>query len=243
MRFRVIAAVLMVSVLMAESVSAVGQVLSPLPGTITIPSGTVVPLTLVSVIQSKSTKIGDTIRAQVAFPVTVGEVVAIPAGSYVEGTLESASVKRTRGKPVEPKIHFSKLIYANGYTVSLDAVNHAGIRIPETLQCVAACPAEGLTGMGLGVGMSPASGMVGQAVPTPPALPPLHTSSTPIVLGVVLGAVLFVGGLLFVGFAHHRAGNSNYLLYDSGYQFSMVLSAPITVDGSQVASAAGLPQH
>jgi len=37
-------------------------------------------MTLVSPIKSKSTKVGDAVRAVVAFPITVGGQVAIPAG-------------------------------------------------------------------------------------------------------------------------------------------------------------------
>src|SRR5665213_1189672 len=47
-------------------------------GTLTLPAGMIVPLTLVSTIKSKAIHLGESVRAQVAFPVSVGDRVAIP---------------------------------------------------------------------------------------------------------------------------------------------------------------------
>ncbi|HEY1808815.1 MAG TPA: hypothetical protein VGG42_09650, partial [Acidobacteriaceae bacterium] len=83
-----------------------------------VPAGTGIALTLVTPIQSKTTKVGDTVRAVVAFPVTVGAQVAIPAGTYVEGMVNTVSA---HGPSVT--IHFTRMLFANGYSVPLDAMN------------------------------------------------------------------------------------------------------------------------
>src|ERR1700741_1499785 len=69
---------------------------TPPSAIIVVPQGTAIPLTLVNPIHSKSTKPGDAVRAMVAFPATVGAQLAIPAGTYVEGTV--VSVKAPSGR-------------------------------------------------------------------------------------------------------------------------------------------------
>ena len=58
-------------------------------------------------------------------------------------------------------------------------------------------------------------------------------------LGVLAGA--FVG---IFAWAHHRAGSFDYVVFDSGWQFTMVLQHPLTLDAGQVAAASPVPaQH
>src|SRR5215467_9027976 len=52
---------------------------------ITIPAGTTILLHLRSPIDTKSARVGDGVYCQSAFPVTVNNVMAIPAGTYVKG--------------------------------------------------------------------------------------------------------------------------------------------------------------
>ena len=58
----------------------------------TIPSGTVALLTLVTPINKKVSKPGDTVRAAIAFPVTVGNQIALPIGTIAEGQI--ATIER-----------------------------------------------------------------------------------------------------------------------------------------------------
>ena len=115
-----IAGLLVLSVLASQTAFAAGpQVPAPAPSgtpaqTITVPAGTVVPLTLVGQIKSKSTKVGDTVRAVVAFPITVGTQVAIPAGTYVEGVVTSLTAQAKTTHQPDVQIHFTRLLYANG---------------------------------------------------------------------------------------------------------------------------------
>jgi hypothetical protein len=41
--------------------------------------------------------------------------------------------------------------------------------------------------------------------------------------------------------AHHRVNNTDFLLYDAGWQFQMILDSPVTLDAAQVAAAAATP--
>jgi type IV secretion system protein VirB10 len=223
---------------------------------VTVPSGTVVPLTLVNPIKNKSTKPGDTIRASVAFPITVGDQVAIPAGTYVEGILGQPlpKVKHQPGPGVQ--IHFTRLVFANGYSAPLDATQASALpglpslppspslAQPATMALMAGLNsfnlASTLTSLALPGLCSLASGwrswlMAPQAVP-PSTVPPLpHVGpSTGILVGIGVGApaAVIILGILF----HHKAANSDFIVHDAGWQFQMKLDAPLSVDPSQIAT-------
>jgi hypothetical protein len=93
---------------------------------LTIPNGIVAPLTLVTPIAKKGMKAGDTVTASIAFPVTVGDQIALPVGTLAEGQI-TAIIKRAKktGQPFV-QIHFTRLVFANGYTSDLDATDASG---------------------------------------------------------------------------------------------------------------------
>jgi len=247
MRFKLISCVLIVCVCSLETAAAVGQVVGAVSGgsaTVTIPAGRSIPLTLVSQVKSKSTKPGDVVRAQVAFPVSEGGQVVIPAGTFVEGIVGAIDLKKVRKGKNGLQIHFTKLIYANGYTVPLDAVNTVAGLSDGT-----AGPVWVNAGAGSGIGMATAMMPVplvglhplyGQ-LPTQPTPPPLPTiNKTPIIIAAVVGGVLILGGIIWGIVFHNRVGNADFLLYDSGYQFGMTTSSPLTLDVAQVAAASAM---
>jgi len=41
--------------------------------------------------------------------------------------------------------------------------------------------------------------------------------------------------------AHHSVNNTDFLLYDAGWQFQMILDSPLTLDEAQVSAAAATP--
>ena len=86
---------------------------------ITIPAGTQVLLQLKSPIDTKSARVGDGVYCQTSFPVTIDNVMVIPAGTYVRG--EIARVQRAgriKGR-AQILFHFNTMIFPNGYTVDL----------------------------------------------------------------------------------------------------------------------------
>jgi hypothetical protein len=250
---RLIASLLVLSVFASQTAFAAGPQ-APVPPaeqpsstsqTITVPATTVVPLTLLSQIKSKSTKVGDTVRAQVAFPITVGAQVAIPAGTYVEGVVTSltAQAKKTRQPDVE--IHFTRLVYANGYTAALDAANtqasnHAPGAPPPGLLSDAAGP--GIAGAGrTHVAFYGGEGFASRAqTSTLPPLPQVGPSKAEI-LGLTLGPLAAILITVLVFGRHYK--NADYLLFDAGWQFQMTLTSPLTVDATQVTATAGTPSH
>jgi hypothetical protein len=86
---------------------------------LTIPAGTRVPLSLKQAISTKTAKDGDPVYAETAFPFVVNERVVIPAGTYIQGKIERVQRGGHVKGRAEVLIHFTSMIYPNGYTVML----------------------------------------------------------------------------------------------------------------------------
>jgi hypothetical protein len=86
---------------------------------LTIPAGTSVPLSLKQAISTKTARDGDPVYAETAFPFVVNERVVIPAGTYIQGKIERVQRGGHVKGRAEVLIHFTSMIYPNGYTVML----------------------------------------------------------------------------------------------------------------------------
>lgn len=86
---------------------------------ITVPAGTAIELVVTRPEWAQSAKEGDTFYAQTSFPVVAAGGMAIPAGTYVQGTIETVSKPTRKLERAEVDVLFSKIIFANGYTVEL----------------------------------------------------------------------------------------------------------------------------
>ncbi len=205
------------------------------PQVITVPSGTTVPLTLMSAVKSKSSKPGDTIRAVVAFPVTIGTELAIPAGTFAEGEVIRVTALPKGGQQPSFRVHFTRLVFANGYSVALNGENTQALVLPVDTSAPANEVAE-LTLIRL-PGTRFAMGE-GQQPPQLPPLPPLsQLGPNPAVIGGIAGGIMaasVIGSLISM---HHRANNTDFILFDAGWQFQMVLDSPVVLDAAQVAAA------
>ena len=191
--------------------------------TLTIPAGTRVPLTLTSPMRARAMRKGDSVRAVTAFPVTAGQQVAIPAGIYVEGMIDKI-IKRGPTGSTGLEMHFTRIVFPNGYNVALEnatAVAKAGspgANIPES----SASGSSSAAGYAEGF----------QQPPPPTPLPKVGPSIGAVVgIGVAVTAATTVG-LILLG--RHRAGD---IVFDSGYQFEMVLETSLVLDADRVADA------
>jgi hypothetical protein len=134
--YRVISVLFAVLALAALSLPAKPQANLPLPAvpptdapsapgqsaqaTINIPSGITVPLVLTSPVWHRSAKLGDPIYTLTSFPIAIGNQMAIPSGTAAAGVIDTLTKPGRFSSHAEFRIHFTQLIYANGYTVSLD---------------------------------------------------------------------------------------------------------------------------
>jgi len=220
--------------------------------TITIPAGTRISLKLVSQITTKS-RPGDAVRAVTSFPVAAGTQTAIPVGTYVEGV-----IKKLNKRMPNVEMQFTRLLYANGYTVNMtgenlqakntdaaapavrqpDATYASGFASPSAFPSPSpflddAAPEPAYTP----AGYTPVPEQFPTPTPAPPTLPPPPHSHIGLAIGLTVGSgvAIIATALLF----HHRGGNG--VLFDAGWQFEMDLQEPLSVDAANVAAALALP--
>ena len=246
MRYQLIAILLIASVCGAQTSMPVSSgTASSMPqapttpaapsGSVTIAQGTSIQMALVSPIMSKSTHPGDTVRAVVAFPVTVGTQLAIPAGTYLEGMVTAVSARAPHTHMPSVQIHFTRLLFANGYSVALNGENTQSFLLPDENKSSTVEVAE-LTPMPFpGARFAMSAG-------DQPTLPPLpQVGPNPKVLaGIGFGSMVAIAAVTFA-LMHHRANSYDFIVFDVGWQFQMVLDSPVVLDASQVAAAAAAP--
>ena len=88
---------------------------------VVVPAGTRVGVVLQNGISTRSAKAGDSVYLQTSFPITVGNRIVIPVGSYLRGELiESKRPGRVKGRG-EFRMRLNTLILPTGYTIDLNA--------------------------------------------------------------------------------------------------------------------------
>ena len=238
MPLRFVALVLIASVCAAQTPTTPQLGSSgPVDGIVLIP-GTLIAAKLVTAIKSKSTKRGDPVRAVVAFPVVAGTRVAVPAGTYIEGVVEKVNARPSGMDTSTVQLRFTRLLFATGYSVPLVANNTQSLLMPESASpptCLLADARDGASFLGEGF----AAGQM-YPQPQPPPLPSVGPSPAK-VAGIAIG---IFAGIMVSLFAinHHRIANTDYVVFDSGWQFQIALQQPLTLDPALVAAATSLPQ-
>jgi hypothetical protein len=197
------------------------QPLPPAAGApvITVPAETKVSLRLTSPLGTKTARHGDAVHAEVAFPVTALNTVAIPPGTYVEGVIDQVT---RRGRHAGFTMHFTKMVLTNGYTVALSAATadtRAGlVRTGDPLP--SANPD------------AQAEGMAFQSTPQPSL--PGPNKGLVIGLGVGGAAAAIVTTVIVA-----RRGGEVYMR--AGWRFEMTLANPLSLDAAKVAEAVANP--
>lgn len=145
-------------------------------------------------------------------------------GTYVQGVID----KVTKGGRVGPslKMHFTQLLYANGYSVDMEGASVQG-EAHRPNPCSAATAATA----------TPSASYNSLAAPSSPQTPTLQapTPHTGAIVGAAIAGVAATAALLIL--SHYHRGGS-IVLFDTGWQFEMVLESPLSVDAASVAAAA-----
>ena len=188
---------------------------------LTIPAGTKVPLSLTQAISTKTAKEGDSVYCQTAFPIVQDGRVLIPAGTYVQGKISHVQrAGRIKGR-AEVLMHFTTLIYPNGYTVML----------PGSVENM---PGAEKTSMKGPEGTVRQDSQTGQKVGTIAS-----TAGTGAVVGGLSqggkGALIGAGIGGAVGTAIGMLTRGNDVRLQNGTSIEMVIQRPVTVDASRVA--------
>ena len=183
--------------------------------TITVPAGTRVQLALANPLRGDAARVGDSVRAVTTFPVTVGKELAIPQGTFLEGSIVKIA-KRGSTRFDGLDISFRQMVFANGYNLALDG------SVLNAKAVLASGP------LGLMANTFPQQ-------PTPPPLPQLGPSRGAVIGAIVGGMAAFV--VTAVLLHHHHLPQEPPRDFDTGFQFEMVLESPLTLDHARVASA------
>ncbi len=193
--------------------------------TITVPAGTRISLSLASPITSKAARPGGSVRAVTGFPVTVGTQLVIPVGTYVEGVIDKVTKK---GRPdAGLQMHFTRMLFPSGYGVAIDGANTQGkvLRPEPNSTEIAALPSVSGANYAL------------PSQSTPALTPPPHVGpSTGEIVGIAVASAVPVVAILL----WHR-GRGDRVIFDTGWQFEMVLQSPLTLDAASVAAAVAAP--
>ena len=89
------------------------------PQSIVVPAGTVIPVTLISSVNSKNARDGDGIYGKTAFPITIDNIIVIPEGSAVRGKVTAVKRPgRVKGK-AELTLSFQTLVLPSGTTIPI----------------------------------------------------------------------------------------------------------------------------
>jgi len=190
------------------------------PETIIVPQGTQIPASLTSPITSKSAKPGRTVRAVTSFPVTVGSQIAIPVGTYFEGVIDKVTKNGRTGPTIE--MHFTRIVFANGYTVNVDAASQSADAVR---------PDEG-SEVPASFTRSDAPRLVLAAQQEPPPVPHPGLGAA-----IGIGVGLAAAGIVALIITTHRGGGYNGVLFDAGWQFNLVLQGPLSLNAASIAAA------
>ena len=102
--------------------AALAQTNQPAAESLTLPAGTRIELAVTNPVWMRSAKAGDALYTQVDFPVLTGKSIAIPAGTYVQGSILSITRPSRFKSHAEIQALFATMIFANGYAVQLPAL-------------------------------------------------------------------------------------------------------------------------
>ena len=231
---RLIAALLLCSSLaVAQTLQQPAAAPSPSAGPkiITVPAGQKLLVQLKSGINTKTAKVGDGVYMQTSFPVSIDNVMAIPAGTYVQGVIDNVKRSgRVKGR-AEVLFHFTTLIFPSGYTVSVPgAVNDVpGADNGRVVNKEGTVQADGSKGKDVG------------------------TIAGPTAQGALIGAIANggkgalvgsgIGGV--VGLAEVLFTRGNEISYPPGTAVEMVLQRSLTLEQQKLdeAKAEYLPRQ
>jgi hypothetical protein len=179
--------------------------------TVTVPAGTTLFALLERSISTRSAKPGDRVYLQTAHPVVVKNEIVIPAGTYVEATLDTIAGRGWINRRVELRLHVTRLLWPNGYVIA------------------ASNPTQRVSASGDGVrsedqAVSPASVTSVAAPVAGAAIGALGNGVFGAIVGAGIGSGIgFVAGIVAV------LGGSDVAM-DAGSPLDLVLQNPLTLD-------------
>ena len=214
---------------------------------VTIPAGTRLSLVLTQPIQSRHLRRGDDIYAQITSPVTAGNEVAIPAGTFVQGTIDKVERQGSRG---EVRLQSASITFPDGYVANISGP--ATLEISDGYAFPDPGPRRSLWAVALPAAGAGVGALIGHSVGTadssttsafPPGCvggPPFCTTTTMPVFGTkgkdtVIGAG--VGGMIGAAASFAMLFGSHHYFIDVGTPVEMSLERPVVLSQVEVDDA------
>jgi type IV secretion system protein VirB10 len=192
---------------------------------ITVASGTRIPLVMKQGLTTKNAHPGDPVYAQTSFPIVMDDHIVIPPGTFVQGEIRRVlRPGKVKGR-AELQMNFTSMIFPNGYTLLLPGAvqgtpgdqNSAGVKGKEGT-------IEGEGGKGKDAGT-----IVGMTLPGA-GIGAIAGGAKGAGIGGLSGAAIGLATVLFT-----RGPEINLAVGDS---IEMVLERSITIDQAKVRRAA-----
>lgn len=215
--------------------------------TITIPAGTRLALVLTHPIQSRQIRRGDDIYAQTTAPVTSGDQLVIPGGTFVQGTVDKLGRNGNRG---EVRLQSMAITFPDGYVapvpgpITLETNEGYALKDPGSRRSLSAValPAAG-AGVGALIGFAAGSSSSSATTPFPAGCtggPPFCTTTTTPNFGTkgrdaIIGAG--IGTAIGAVASFSLLFGSHHFFIDVGAPVEMTLQAPISLDRNEVNAA------
>jgi hypothetical protein len=192
----------------------------PAPQIVTVPSGTKVLLVLKNTVSSRNAKPGDGVFLESTFPVVEGGKVVIPAGTYVQGVVDNVKRSgRVKGR-AELLLHFTTLIYPNGYTVTMPG----SLESADSADTQKVKDKEGTVQADGGKGKD--AGAIATTTGTGALIGGLTRGAQGAVVGGALGAA--------VGVATAMLTRGDEVRLESGSSVEMLLQRPLDLDMNRI---------
>jgi|SRR5579859_112098 len=204
------------------------------PSPVTLPAGTQLALILTHPINSKTMRRGDTVFAETTAPVFADNLVAIPAGAFVQGKVEKLTRQGSRARLLMQSV---SVALPDGSVVNikgpLEVASGEGtaFRNPSDGAKAGAVLAP-LIGMGLGT----AIGEAAHTTQTTTFAGMTMTSQT--LKGVTIGGITGLAAGTIASFV--LVARSHHFYVGEGSPLEMTLPRPVTVGGGQATDSAGL---
>ncbi len=197
----------------------------------TIPAGTKFALVLTNPISSKTTHRGDEIQAQTTAPVAIGDHVVVPAGVFVQGTVDRLTRRGSRGEMLLESV---KVIFPDGYVanitgpLTIESEEGTAWRVPGGRAASAAFIAP-FAGLGLGAFIGSAAHTTHSDTLDGTTI----TSSTPKGLAIGTSVGMAAGAVVAIAILAH----SRQFFVDVGAPMELTLPQPVTLSQRQVEDA------
>ena len=215
--------------------------------TVTIPAGTRFGLVLTQPVQTRYLHRGDDIYAQITSPVTSGNQVVIPPGTFVQGKLNKVE---HRGGTAELRLESMSIIFPDGYVAPISGP--AILQSNEGYALKDPGPGRGLAAIALPLGGIGLGALIGHSVGSSQSvmtttLPPGCTGAPPGCLSssmnvpgskfkdTAIGAS--VGGFVGMFGAIAMLVGSHHFFLAVGTPVEMSLAQPVTLQQNEVTAA------